>query len=225
MASTGVVMARLRSAPGGQPTRDSAAQSSGAPLKACKVCRGYFPALSSLQQTCRDPVCAKEWRRQRERKKALRQARAAKREYRARTKTIPKLIKEAQKEFNHFIRERDLGRPCISCGKLPGVSGLYQGHHVVDCGHYRSTGAAPHLRFHEDNAHAQCVNCNRDKSGNAVEYRILLVARIGGARVEALENDNGTVKWDRAELVQIRRTYLAKWKKLRAARESLPSRS
>ena len=36
---------------------------------------------------------------------------------------------------------------------------------AYDCGHYRSTGSAAHLRFDERNAHAQRKVCNRWGAG------------------------------------------------------------
>ena len=33
-----------------------------------------------------------------------------------RLKTYNDYIKEAQKEFNHYVRVRDKNKPCISCG-------------------------------------------------------------------------------------------------------------
>ena len=127
-------------------------------------------------------------------------------------KTIPQLIKEAQVAFNAFVRARDRERPCISCGApRPDLSTLHAGR---DAGHYRSTGSASHLRFHEDNCHAQCVHCNQWKSGNAVDYRIGLIQRIGLARVEALESDNEPVKWEREALRQIAVVYRARTREL-----------
>jgi hypothetical protein len=130
--------------------------------------------------------------------------------------TIPELIKAAQKEFNAYVRERDRHQPCICCGNPLGtgdVGGAY------DCGHYRSTGSAPHLRFDERNAHAQNKSCNRWGAGRAVDYRIGLVARIGREAVEALEADNGIRKWTREELRGIRDLYRTKTKELKAQRE------
>ena len=124
-------------------------------------------------------------------------------------KTIPDLIKEAQREFNAYIRARDADQLCICCGNPLGtgeVGGAF------DCGHYRSTGSAPHLRFDERNAHAQRKVCNRWGAGRAVDYRIGLVARIGLAAVEALESDNSSKKWTREELIAIRDKYRAKLK-------------
>lgn len=127
-------------------------------------------------------------------------------------KTLPDLIKEAQIAFNAFIRERDrqAGHVCISSGRPLDWSG-----NAVDAGHYRSTGAASHLRFHEDNCHAQSKHDNQFLAGNAVDYRIRLVARIGLARVEALEADNQVRKWSRQELIAIRNEYRLKNKKLK----------
>jgi hypothetical protein len=138
------------------------------------------------------------------------------RELRARKeaiKTIPDLIKEAQREFNAFIRERDKGRPCICCGEpLSSGSGSTGGD--FDCGHYRSVGSAAHLRFDERNAHGQRKRCNRYGAGRAVDYRIGLIQRIGLRDVEALEADNRVHKWSREELIAIKEKYRAKRKEL-----------
>lgn len=92
-------------------------------------------------------------------------------------------IREAQQAFNEFIRARDqaAGHQCISSGKPLDWSG-----NAVDAGHYRSVGSAPHLRFDERNCHAQSKQDNRFLSGNAVDYRIGLIARIGQEAVDAL---------------------------------------
>lgn len=117
-------------------------------------------------------------------------------------------LKDAQAAFNAWIRERDAALPCISCGRF------HQG--AYDAGHYRSLGAQPALRFHEDNCHKQCVPCNQHKSGNAVEYRIGLIARIGAERVEFLEREHPPAKLTADEAKAIRDTYRAK---LRALKE------
>lgn len=127
-------------------------------------------------------------------------------------KTIPDYIKEAQIAFNAYIRARDADKPCICCGRPLGdgdVGGAF------DCGHYRSTGSASHLRFNEDNAHAQRKQCNRWGAGRAVDYRMGIIHRIGLAAVEALEADNTTRKWTREGLIEVRDTYRAKLKELK----------
>jgi hypothetical protein len=124
-------------------------------------------------------------------------------------KTIPELKKEAQHAFNAYIRARDrlAGFPCVCCGR-PLDWGRLGG--AVDAGHYRSTGSADHLRFREDNCHAQRSDCNRFGAGRAVDYRIGLLSRIGRDRLEALETDNAPHKWTREELISIRDEYRAK---------------
>lgn len=100
-------------------------------------------------------------------------------------KTRSDYIKEAQQAFNEYVRFRDAHLPCISCNRWNGGD-MYGGN--WDCGHYRSVGSAPHLRFHLWNAHKQCVKCNRYLSGNIADYRVLLVWKIGQPRVDALES-------------------------------------
>lgn len=131
----------------------------------------------------------------------------------AELQTIPELIKLTQATFNKWVRTRDEADPCISCGKPPGD--LTQMHAGRDAGHYRSTGAAAHLRFHEDNCHAQCVRCNQWGSGMVVDYRIGLIKKIGLDRVEALEADNEPRKWTREELREIRAKYQTLTKQLK----------
>jgi hypothetical protein len=141
--------------------------------------------------------------------------RAIDRQKREKQKRIPDLIKEAQTAFNKWIRARDEKEPCISCGAPPpDLSVLHAGR---DAGHYRSTGSASHLRFHEDNCHAQCVKCNQWKAGNAVDYRIGLVARLGAVRVEALESNNEPHKWQRDELIAIKADFVQRLKNLKGA--------
>lgn len=101
-------------------------------------------------------------------------------------KTVSDWTKEAQKAVNKYIRMRDHGKPCITCGSTP--EQRYGG--GIDAGHYRSRGSAGHLRFNILNIHLQCKQCNLFGSGNAVEYRIELIKRIGLELVERLENDN-----------------------------------
>ena len=135
------------------------------------------------------------------------------RERKAALKTRSDHLKAAQVAFNAFIRERDKEQPCICCGRTSEKQYLTGTN--WDCGHYRSTGSAPHLRFNEDNAHRQLTVCNRHGAGRAVDYRIGLIARIGLARVEALETDQAPAKWTADELIVIRDTYRAKLRALK----------
>ncbi|HBN9600910.1 TPA: recombination protein NinG [Pseudomonas aeruginosa] len=121
-------------------------------------------------------------------------------------------LREAQQAFNEFIRWRDriAGHACISSGLPLDWSG-----NQTDAGHYRSTGAAPHLRFNENNCHAQRKLDNRYLSGNAVDYRVGLIARIGLAAVEELEADNSVRKYTVEDLKAIKAHYRAKVRELK----------
>jgi hypothetical protein len=85
---------------------------------------------------------------------------------------------------------------------------------TMDCSHYRSTGAAPHLRFNLHNAAAGCVKCNRHLSGNVVELRKGLIARIGSEKVEAIENNNKIRRFDIEYLKRIKEIFTKKANRL-----------
>ena len=84
-----------------------------------------------------------------------------------------------------------------------------------DAGHYRSVGACPELRFEPLNIHRQCVKCNRNLSGNAVEYRIRLVQRIGAEKVAWLEGLHAPCKYNVDEIKAIKAKYRAMTKELK----------
>jgi hypothetical protein len=182
----------------------------------CKVCAVEFMPSTSFQKWC-SPEHGAEIAQVKLVKAKAAQSAAAKRAKKAERakdrvtaeslKTLPELLREAQREFNRFVRFRDRlgGFPCISSGRALDWSG-----NATDAGHYRSVGAAGHLRFNEDNVHAQSKHDNQYKAGNVVEYRINLIARIGLKRVEALENNNAAHKWTKDEVRAIRDTYRAK---------------
>ncbi|OYW94049.1 MAG: hypothetical protein B7Z23_04090 [Pseudomonadales bacterium 32-61-5] len=179
-------------------------------MKTCKHCATPFTPQRPLQAVC-SPRCAGRY------VKAAKKAEAVQtRERKAALKRIPDLIREAQTAFNAFVRERDRDQPCICCGHPLGAqdaSASTGG--AFDCGHYRSTGSASHLRFDERNAHGQRKVCNRYGAGRAVDYRIGLIDRIGLDAVEALESDNTPRKWQRDELIAIKAEYVEKLKQLK----------
>lgn len=171
----------------------------------CPVCaKPYIPARP-MQAVC-GPRCA-----HRKIKQDKADERAKVKTRREAIKTLPVLKAEAQQAFNAYIRARDAAKPCICCG-LPLSAGEVGG--AFDCGHYRSVGSAPHLRYDEHNAHGQRKQCNRWGAGRAVDYRLGLIERIGIASVEALESDQQSRKWTRDELITIRNEYRVKLKEL-----------
>lgn len=182
-------------------------------MRACAFCETQFQPARPLQQVCSALCASKKVRKERaEHKAKAKLERTMDRNAREALKTIPQLIKEAQVAFNAYIRERDKDKPCICCD-LPLGTGEVGG--AYDCGHYRSTGSAPHLRFDERNAHAQRKVCNRWGAGRAVDYRLGLIHRIGLEAVEALESSNAPAKWDRDGLRAIKVEFVDKLKQLR----------
>jgi len=115
-------------------------------------------------------------------------------------------LKEAQRSFNAFIRARDKGHSCISCGRSTGAK--------MNAGHYKSVGANPELRFEELNCHLQCEHCNSFKSGNIENYRPALIKKIGLCKVEWLEGPHKSKKYTCDQLKGIELKYKAKIKGL-----------
>lgn len=171
--------------------------------KTCPICSTEYIPRSSLQKVCHNYKCAIAFNKQRDAEIAAREQRKREREKSADLKQRREALKtraewerEAQAAFNRYIRIRDMYQECISHpGKLISNSNYITGS-AVDASHYRSRGAASHLRFNVFNVHAACTRCNRQLSGNAVEYRIRLIERIGLERVERLESDAGPRKFD-----------------------------
>ena len=125
-------------------------------------------------------------------------------------------LREAQAVVNEFIRLRDAHLPCIRCDSIHNDHDLFTGSRW-DAGHYRSVGSCPELRFEPLNIHRQCVRCNRNLSGNAVEYRIRLVQRIGAERVAWLERPHPARKYTVEEIKAIKADYREKIRELKRA--------
>ncbi len=141
-------------------------------------------------------------------KKALAQiGRKEIRSAKERIKTRGDHMREAQAAFNTWIRHRDVGQPCVSCGR----------HHNGQwhAGHYRTVGGNPELRFEPLNVWKQCAPCNNHKSGDIVNYRIELVKRIGAARVEWLEGPHEPKRYTTEDLKEIKARYRALTKELK----------
>lgn len=182
-------------------------------MKKCKVCKAAFKPVSSMHSVC-GPACAIKQQESKRDKvdKALKVAdRRETKSKLEKLKSKATLAKEAQTEFNRWVRERDHGKPCISCGRN------HQGQNHA--GHYLSVGARPELRFEPLNVHLQCAPCNVHLSGNSVKYRIGLIARLGTDVVEWLEGPHDPRKDTREALVSLKAEYAAKARKLIRERE------
>lgn len=186
--------------------------------KKCRApeCQNWFTPYRSLVKWC-SPECgviiAQQARVKKERKE-LRERKQA-------VKTRAEWLREAQAEFNRYIRLRDQRLPCISCGnplRRAGRGG--RGDKGFDAGHYRTVGACSALRFDEENVHGQCVACNQHKSGNIVEYRINLRQRIGDVELERLESTNPLRAWTIEEAKYIKAKYKEKIKQVKESMDA-----
>lgn len=122
--------------------------------------------------------------------------------------SVSPLTQKLVRIFNTFIRERDKGKPCISCGRFT----------ELQAGHFFAAGHYTHLRFNEDNVAGQCVQCNYHKHGNQAQYRIGLIQRIGEERVKQLEikaNLRTVNRYSRFELELLCEYYKQKIKQLK----------
>jgi len=179
------------------------------PIK-CRACGGLFARVRPMQVACSLPCSirvAQALRAKQERRDAT-EARRARAKALLAIKPRAKLIAEAQAAVNRYVRLRDAALPCISC----------QRHHggKWNAGHYRSTAAAPELRFELDNVHKQCEPCNTHLSGNLIAYRAGLLERIGPERLAAIEGPHPPRKWSREELIAMRQRFAAMAKELEA---------
>ena len=131
------------------------------------------------------------------------------RERRMEVKPLSYWMKRAQSAFNAWVRARDAGNPCISCGRF------HQGQNHA--GHYRPAGSNPELRFEPDNCHLQCAPCNSHLSGNLSKYRPALIVKIGLERVEWLDGPHEPKRYRKEDYHAIEAEYKAKLKELKSS--------
>jgi len=77
-----------------------------------------------------------------------------------------------------YVRERDKGKPCISCGTI------WKPDHQA--GHFKKAETYETLRYNTDNIHGQCRRCNMHLDGNVQKYADNLPNRIGKERFEKI---------------------------------------
>lgn len=182
--------------------------------KICKSCGETFTPSRPLQVAC-GWACAMHLARQRSVKAVAAAHRKNQREAKEKLKTRRDHIRDAQRDFNSLIRARDHGFPCISCGRTEAEIQSQAVGGAWDAGHYRSVGSCPELRFEPLNCHKQCKRCNRDRSGNTVEYRIRLIDRIGADKVAWLEGPHETKKYTVDDLKMMAKEWRAQTRELR----------
>lgn len=188
--------------------------SKGPKLKSCKVCREKFTPRTPLQTAC-SPLCAAAHGKKvtaQQKAKAQRQERQETKAKLIALEPLEYFLKKAERSCNAYIRARDAGQGCISCGRHDAD--------VWNAGHFISVGANRTLRFDEDNIHLQCARpCNKDKGGNIHEYRKGLLKKIGPERLARLDGWHEPVKMTREKAEGIERYYREKLKQLKGNHE------
>lgn len=169
----------------------------------CVVCKDKFTPQNNTQIVC-NPACAVEYMK-RQRSKEWKQQ---KKEIKQKLETKSEVLKAAQIVFNTYIRLRDKGKPCISCGSKLGKT--------YHAGHMFSVGSYPNLRFHENNVHGQCIECNLHKHGNVKEYDLRLQNLLSKEEYsELLESRNKPLKLTLDEVKELIAIYKQKIKELK----------
>lgn len=163
-------------------------------MKKCKICGVKFePKYSSVQNVC-SYKCAIDYSKQQKQKDWTKRKKVIKDSL----KTRSEHLNELQKIFNTWIRLRDKGSNCISCGNPCKKE---------NAGHYRSVGGNPELRFEPLNVHLQCEYCNTYLHGNLINYRINLIKKIGLKEVENLEGKHELKKYSIEEIKELKKKY------------------
>lgn len=172
----------------------------------CLNCKKYFPVSEGMILPVgylHNDKCVMEYSRKMRVKHEKQSDAAAKKKFRATDRSFH--VKKAQSLFNKFIRLRDEGNNCISCGKPPKKK---------NAGHYKSRGSYPELKFEPLNCHLQCEYCNTHLSGNLSHYRVNLISKIGIDKVDWLEGPHVPKRYTLDDLKQIQEVYKRKTKEL-----------
>lgn len=179
--------------------------------KVCPYCKEEYKKFNSFQVCCLKPNCATQWLKDNPEKAKKNYKKVVRKELnQMKEKGMSKsdYMKLAQAAFNNYIRHRDKGLPCVSCNRP-----LTTKH---DAGHFYARGSFPNLRFEELNCHSQCVQCNRDRAGNLLEYREGLIKRIGQEKFDELEAMKRIEKhYSIGEIKEIIQLYRQKIKELK----------
>lgn len=187
--------------------------------KRCKECKELFtPIYSTVQMVC-SPKCAYAYSKRRdtdikEQNSVLLEKMAKERKERIGLTTLLESVKTV---CHTYIKLRDNGKPCISCGT--------QWHKDFQAGHFYKAELFSSLKFDENNIHGQCVKCNIRLEGNLNDYELNLPKRIlkplyDELKDKAQKDKQNNFKWCREDLKAIRTYYRNKIKEIKKAKLS-----
>jgi hypothetical protein len=128
------------------------------------------------------------------------------------SKKLQWLLNNVRNLTHEFVRLRDKGLPCISCGVA--------WRDDFQAGHYAKAELYSNLKFDLNNIHCQCKGCNLYRDGNENGYRIGLQARHGDLILKYLDakmrQGRQPFKWERSELKELQREMRLRLKQLKA---------
>jgi len=190
--------------------------------KRCKNCKQIFKArFKTTERYCWDPECKTIEAMQIVQQKREQQAKQREKVNKAikekkERDSLATLRNNVKNVCHEYIRLRDTGKPCVSCG------GEWKDDH--EAGHWYSAKQYSSIRFDERNIHGQCIGCNRFLKGNVERYTERVHLRIGehgkaAVQKAAAKYKQDSFKWERSKLVAIRKYYQEKIKSLKKDRE------
>ncbi|MBI0431676.1 recombination protein NinG [Pectobacterium parmentieri] len=203
------------------------------PQLRCKICREWFhPRFPNEQWCC--PEHGAEYgiilrekeklKAEQRRRKETQQERRSLKIRKAELQPVSHFKKQAQQAFNAFIRARDHDQPCISCGET-NPPDLHGGQ--WDCGHFKTVGGFPEMRFIEANAYRQCKSCNAGSAKYGAKaatvermYRASLAEKFGQELVDWLDGPHEMTNYRKDDYIRIRDEYRAKTRALIKQREA-----
>ncbi|WP_368491764.1 recombination protein NinG [Pseudomonas sp. Hg5Tf] len=187
--------------------------------KTCKACGGKFRPSLSTQKACsvKCALALAPANHDKARKAIDQRERREIQVRKEKLKSRADYAKEAQSAINRYVRMRDAHLGCISCDKPASWQGQWH------CSHFRSVGAAPHLRFNLWNMNKSCSACNNFLSGNIMAYRPALIEKIGQEKVEWLECSNGLVRHDIPYLKRLKAIFTKKARRIEKMHEEAQS--
>jgi len=150
----------------------------------CKHCKTKFEKKYAFQQFClQDDECIKAFSDSVKEKKQIKDAKDKENLFlaeneRNESKQLKASLINTKTQVHTYIRNRDVNKPCISCGT--------QWNNEFQAGHHYSANSFITLRYNLDNIHGQCKRCNLHLEGAFDNYALNLPNRIGIERYNDL---------------------------------------
>lgn len=124
--------------------------------------------------------------------------------------SISSLKRKADLIFGEYIRLRDNGLPCISCGEPK---------EYLQCGHFYAKQGYDGLRYDVFNSNGECAGCNCFDESHLIGYADNLLIKIGKVEYELLKMRAGDYKqhghkWTRSEMEDVISTFKGKIKEI-----------